>query len=64
MVPHWVPPTIILAYAGIVILFSFTGVFGETAERRQAACTVLRLLLPWGVIGVATEAVVRLWGPA
>jgi uncharacterized membrane protein SpoIIM required for sporulation len=50
--PHWLPPSIILAYAGIVILLAATGAFAYTAERREAACKVLRLLLPWGVIEI------------
>lgn len=52
MFPAWLPPTLILAYAGIVILLAGTGAFAYTHERREAACKVLRLLLPWGVLEV------------
>lgn len=52
MFPHWFPQAIILAYAGVVILLAVTGVYAYTEERRDAACKVLRLLLPWGVLEI------------
>jgi hypothetical protein len=56
--PDWVPPTIIVAYAAIVILLALTGVFGETAERRDAAYKVLRAVLPWGLVTIVADAVI------
>jgi VIT1/CCC1 family predicted Fe2+/Mn2+ transporter len=55
MVPTWLPTTIILAYSALVILLALTGVFSETERRRQAARSVLLIVLPVGVVGLALE---------
>jgi hypothetical protein len=56
--PTWVPPTLTLAYAGIVILMTLTAVFSETEDRRNAAYRVLLVLLPTGVAGVAAHQLI------
>lgn len=57
--PVGVPNTIILAYTGIVILLALAGAFSETAMRRDAAYKVLRVMLPWGLLTVATQVAVN-----
>ncbi|MEU5549031.1 hypothetical protein ABZ738_04610 [Micromonospora sp. NPDC047793] len=55
--PDWVFPTILLSYTGLVVLLALAGVFSETEARRTAAFQVLRVMLPWGVLTVAAQAV-------
>lgn len=56
--PDWVPTTLVLVYAGTVFLMVLASVFSETELRRDAAYRVLRVLLPWGAVSVATHAIV------
>ncbi|MFJ8691074.1 hypothetical protein [Micromonospora wenchangensis] len=56
--PEWVPVTLVLTYVGMVVLMALSSVFSETAPRRDAAYKVLRVLLPWGAVSVATHAIV------
>ena len=53
--PDWVLTTIVLAYAGIVILLALAAVFSETTDRRTAAYKVLLVMLPSGVFVLAVQ---------
>ncbi|SCF15113.1 hypothetical protein GA0070558_13433 [Micromonospora haikouensis] len=56
--PEWVPVTLVLVYAGMVVLMALASVFSETEPRRDAAYKVLRVMLPWGAVSVAAHAIV------
>jgi hypothetical protein len=60
--PEWVPTTIVLAHAGIVILLALAAVFSETGTRRTAAYKVLRVMLPWCLIIAVASALMQYFG--
>lgn len=56
--PEWFLPVIVAGILATVIFFLLLGVISESEDRRKAAFTAAKILMPVGIIGVVVKAVI------